>query len=267
MAGESWKSPEGSLTFEAQGPVAFITINRPRQRNAMNQAMWQTLGEWVEQLPDEIRVLVLRGHNRIFTAGSDIHELAGVSADRINRAFRVMDTSIQAIERSKVVTIASIDGTALGAGFILALACDLRVGTPAVQFGMPVGRLGIMLQSPFLERMIQVVGLSRVKDLVFTARTYDAHEAKVAGILHYLVPAEALEDETFSLAQRVLEQSAPSLTAVKENGKHVLTDSTAGSSSADWVGPHFAEGVRAFVEKREPSFVERISITDTAPCR
>jgi enoyl-CoA hydratase len=244
---------QGTLRFQLAGPIGVITIDRPRHRNALTQQMWRTMGSWVRNLPPKTRLLLLRGAGGDFTAGSDIKEFSTLTVDQANSAFETMEDTIRAFENLSIPTIASINGPAFGAGFILALACDVRIGTENAKFGMPVGKLGITLQPPFLRRMIQTLGPSRTKDLVYTARTYEATQALELGVLNYLVSSTKLDSETISLARRMLLQSRASLLAVKKNVQTVLSGTSA--DIQDWVDSNdFTEGVRAFTEKRPAHF-------------
>jgi enoyl-CoA hydratase len=243
----------GSMRFQLTGPVGIITINRPRQRNALTRGMWETLAQWCEHLPQKTKVLILRGGGRDFTAGSDIKEFARLTVDEADDAFETMERAIAAMERVQVPTIASINGPAYGAGFVLALACDLRIGSPLARFGMPVGKLGITLQTPFVRRLIAILGPSRTKELVYTARSYSAEEALALGLLNQLVPEEELDERTLDLAKSILQQSRASLFAVKDSVHRVL----AGEAERErhWVDRRdFVEGVRAFTEKRPARF-------------
>lgn len=244
---------EGTMRFQLTGPVGIITIDRPKQRNALSQQMWVTLRTWAKDLPAKTKLLVIRGSGKDFTAGSDIKEFADLDVPGANRAFEAMEDAMQAIESLTIPTIASINGPAYGAGFVLGLACDVRIGSEIAKFGMPVGKLGITLQPPFLRRMIQTLGPSRTKDLVYTARTYSAQEAEALGVLNYLVPSVDLDMQTMLLARKMLQQSRASLRAVKQNVQRVLLGGLL--PSQDWVdGEDFSEGVRAFNEKRLAHF-------------
>lgn len=243
---------DGTLTFHCEGSVGILTINRPQQRNALSQRMWITIREWVEDLPETARLLVIQGGHGVFTAGSDIKEFVDLPIEKANSVFATMESTIRALENLAIPSIASIDGPVFGAGLIFALACDLRMGSELAQFGVPVGRLGITLQPPFLRRMTAVLGFSRTKDLIYTARTYSAEEALANGILNYLVTTGTLEQETRYLAQRILEQSQASLSAVKENIRTYLMGDSGQDPEGTWIGPDFSERTRAFTKRRTP---------------
>lgn len=245
---------DGTLAFHYDGPIGTLTINRPQQRNALNQEMWVTIREWIEHLPQEVKLLVLQGSQHVFTAGSDIKEFVDLPLDQMNNVFVTMESTIGALEQLAIPSIASIDGPVFGAGLVLALACDLRIGSDLGQFGVPVGRLGITLQPPFLRRLTHVLGFSRTKDLIYTGRTYTAEEALTNGILNYLVPSNHLPQETQRLAERILQQSPASLSAVKENIRLYLTGDLGIEPVGAWIGPDFAERTRSFTKKRHPPF-------------
>lgn len=244
---------QGTMRFQLAGPIGVITIDRPHQRNALTQPMWKTLALWTGELPEKTKLLVIRGAGADFTAGSDIKEFSTLTVEGADAAFETMEQAIRAVENLSIPTIAAINGPAFGAGFILALACDLRIGTEHAKFGMPVGKLGITLQPPFIKRMMQCLGPSRTKDLVYTARSYNAAYAYELGILNYLVPSQKLDSEIISLARCMLLQSRASLLAVKRNVQLVLSGSL--SRQENWVdGRDFPEGVQAFNEKRPAHF-------------
>ncbi len=244
---------QGTMRYQLSGPIGIVTIDRPGHRNALSRQMWQTLENWIKQLPAKIKVLILRGAGRHFTAGSDIKEFSVLSVSDANHAFNIMESAIHSIECLPIPTIASINGPAYGAGFILSLACDIRVGSENAHFGMPVGKLGITLQPQFIRRMIQMLGPSRTKDMVYTARTYDATQALNLGILNYSAPTADLDAYTFALARSILAQSQASMTAVKASVQQVLYG--LGSESDNWVDQYdFPKGVQAFKEKRTARF-------------
>lgn len=243
-----------SMRFQVSGRIGIVTLHRPRQRNALTQEMWKTLERWCDTIPAKMKLLIIRGAGKDFTAGSDIKEFAGLSPDAANEAFETMERAIRAVEQLSIPTIASINGPAFGAGFILSLACDLRIGSENARFGMPVGKLGITLQTPFIRRMMQILGPSRTKQMVYTALTYDAKQAWQVGILNELVTDQSLDESTFALAKKMLEQSQASLSAVKQSVQLVQDGEVEAERS--WVHPgDFVEGVRAFTEKRPTRFI------------
>lgn len=242
-----------TMDFRLSGAIGTITIDRPRQRNALTRDMWETLGKWAQSMPQQTRVLIIGGRGGNFSAGSDIKEMSQLSTDEANQAFRVIEWAISQIDRLPIPTIASINGPAFGGGFILALACDVHIGSDSSKFGMPVGKLGITLQPSFLRRLVRTIGPSRTKDMVYTAKTLEAQDALQWGVLNYLVNTGDLEQETGRLARTILGQSKASLRAVKHNVDGIVSGTSVDSD--DWVDAlDFPEGIRAFIEKRAAHF-------------
>src|SRR5690606_33318469 len=130
------------------------------------------------QIGNEIRsknkVVLLRGVTGNFTAGADIKEFCEMTIDEANEAFQVMEEAISTFESLPMPVISVIDGPAMGAGFVLSLASDLRIGTMNARMGIPVGRLGITLGPAFVRRIIRYIGPSRTKELVYTGKIYSA---------------------------------------------------------------------------------------------
>ncbi|QSO55167.1 enoyl-CoA hydratase/isomerase family protein [Alicyclobacillus curvatus] len=124
---------------------------------------------------------------------------------------------MSAVENLNIPTIAAVNSPAYGAGFVLTLACDLRIGSQSASFGMPVGKLGITLQPPFIKRMMSHLGPSRTKEMVYTAKQYDAETAFRIDLLNDLTTEEQLDERAFAVARSILEQSKASILAVKES--------------------------------------------------
>lgn len=246
------------LTARADG-VATITINRPWVRNAFTVAMWQTLHRFADEVradPD-VRVLLIQGAGEeAFTAGSDIREFAAMSLDVVDANFQVMEDAITAIETLPIPTLACLNGYALGGGLELALACDIRVASERATLGMPIARLGIMISPRFAKRLVDLVGPSRAKDLLYTGRLVGANEALAMGMVNYFVLAHELRRSSADIARRIAGQSAPSVGAAKRAVALCLPLSEAkDSTEAYFIHPDdFPEGVAAFLAKRPPQF-------------
>ncbi|MCM3760116.1 enoyl-CoA hydratase-related protein [Alkalihalobacillus oceani] len=251
------------MILQESAEMAIITIHRPRQRNAMTKEMWEELariGRRVVKNP-KTKVVIIRGGQGQFTAGSDIKQFNRFTVEEAEESFQAMERAISTIEKIPLPTIAVVNGPAMGAGLELALACDLRIGTVEARLGMPIGRLGITLNHAFTNRLVQLIGKSRTLDLVYTGRILDAEEGYQLGMLNYLVPQDT-DSSHFALkiAQQILAQSPASLKAVKRSVAYAQPSTsiqweTGTESSVDPVD--FPEGVRAFVEKRKPNFKRR----------
>jgi len=236
-------------------------LNREQKKNALSRVFWSMLYDLVTVVQNTPRteVLIVRGKGNAFTSGSDIDEFSRISAQEVDETFVMMEKAIAAVERLPIPTIASVSGIAMGAGFELALACDLRIGCEKTRMGMPVGRLGITLRHQFAERLVNVLGPSRTKDLVYTGRSYSGQEAYELGLLNYLVADAELNNATIALAGLIQSQSSASLRAIKQSVADCMRKAEPSGSKRQF--PYyvdsldFAEGVSAFIEKRKPEFI------------
>lgn len=247
------------LLFEEQEGIATITINRPWVRNAFTVDMWRTLHQFADAIRANraIRVVILQGAgDEAFTSGSDISEFAAMKVEEVDAGFQVMEDAITAIETLPIPTIACLNGFALGGGFELALACDLRIASERATMGMPIARLGIMISPKFAKRIVDLVGPSRGKDLLYTGRFVGANDALNMGLVNYFVLSHELKRTTRDLARRIAGFSGSSVRAAKQAVTVCLPLSEATGAE----GPYFIdredfpEGVAAFLEKRSPNF-------------
>jgi len=247
--------------FETDGPLAFLTFNRPDARNAMTWEMYEALVEACERMDGDasLRVLVLRGAGgKAFVAGTDIAQfLAFASGDDGLRYERDADEFLGRIARVTKPVIAQIEGFAVGGGFGIAAGCDLRIATPDARFGAPIARtLGNCLSMRAYARYLELIGPSRLKELIFTARLMTADEALAAGFVHEIVAGERIAARVREIAEQVAANAPITLMVTKEAIRRIhearalpngddLVAKTYGSAD-------FHEGVRAFVEKRPP---------------
>jgi enoyl-CoA hydratase len=239
------------------GGVALISLRRPEKMNAINSEMWETVSRLVHRVSkdESVRVLVLRGEGENFSAGSDLKELGESDLARVEDIFHRAEECAAALEESPLPTIACIRGCALGAGLLMALACDMRVAEQNATVGIPIARLGITLSEPFVRRVAALTGPAKMKDLVYTGRLVDSEEAMRLGLVDRVVPQNnSVLGETLQISRVIRQQSPASVLAAKRWG-----GSASGRVPAayDHVDPEdFSEGVRAFLEHRPPRFYE-----------
>ena len=253
---------------EDRGATRHVVLNRPDKRNAMNGELVQALGVALKAAANDtdVRCVVIRGEGAMFSSGMDFGDLLGLSEQPENlRAFR---TEILAIwnlcEEMAKPTVCQIHGGAIGGALELALACDLRTASKDALLGLPETRVGLIPDVGGSSRLPAVVGLGRAKELVMTGRMIDGTEAERIGLVNRVAPAEELEAATAALvgellacapvavghAKRVLDAAAkPALAATLE---HEVTVQELCARTED-----FAEGTRAFAEKRQPEFSGR----------
>lgn len=257
MATASPQSP--ALLLAKSDDIATITINRPLVRNAFTFPMWSQLHELAKQVKadQQVRVLVVSGAgDESFTSGSDIREFAAMSPAEVNAGFGVMEDAISAIETLPIPTIAALNGFALGGGLELALACDLRIASERATLGMPIARLGIMLSPKFAKRIVDLIGPSLAKDILYTGRLVGATEALHMGLVNYFVLSHELKAKTRETARRIASFSQSSVRAAKKAVELCAPFSPSSTDTAPYfIDPvDFAEGVKSFLEKRKPDF-------------
>jgi enoyl-CoA hydratase/carnithine racemase len=191
------------LRLQADGPVATITLSRPERRNAMTPAMWRGLAAIGAGLPDDVRVVVLRGAGPSFSSGIDLRMLSdgGIPGEPPAPApddpgFEDWIAGCQAgfswLRDSRIVSIAAVHGHAIGAGFQLALACDLRVLAADAKLCMKEPALGLVPDLTGTKPLVDIVGLPRALELCLTARTVDAAEASRLRLAELVVPPAEL---------------------------------------------------------------------------
>ncbi len=252
------------LTACADG-VATLTLNRPEARNALNMTMRRDLEVALAQLDEDrdVRVVVVRGAGEHFCAGGDVKLMRDhpMTAAEGQSRVEAINRAILALARLRVPTIAMVDGAAAGAGCNLALACDLVVASDRARFGELFARIGLIPDAGGTFFLPRRVGLARAKELVFTADIIDAREAERIGLVNRVVPAVALEAETYALARRIADGPPRVLAAAK-----ALLDRASGldlQSALHWealtqgemiAAADHREGLRAFFEKRPPRF-------------
>lgn len=250
----------GSIRLQQSRRMAIITLNHLQKRNALSRDLWKQLYQTVVQVEQAraAEVVIINGQGNAFSAGSDIAEFGKMSLLEIDESFEMMERAISAVERLPIPTIGVVDGVAMGAGFELALACDIRVGSENTKMGMPVGKLGITVSQRFAKRIVDLLGAGRAKDLVFTARSYQGQEALDVGLLHYLVDSNETTRKALQIADEIQSQSHASLRTFKEMVARSVQYVEPAWNERGFpynVDPtDFPEGVKAFVEKRKPHF-------------
>lgn len=253
--------------FTSDGPAAFLTFNRPEARNAMTWAMYDALVDACDRAdadPD-IRVLILRANGEAFAAGTDIRQFAEFTSGDDGLAYeRRIDAVIDRLEQVTVPTIAQVAGIAAGGGCAIALACDLRVCTPAAKFGVPIARtLGNCLSMANYARFVDLIGPARTKDLLFTGRLMDAAEAATLGLVTHIADEETIDTDVRALADTIATHAPLTIRATKEALRRIAIHRRPGAADAEdliaacYASADFREGIAAFLAKRRPHFTGR----------
>jgi enoyl-CoA hydratase/carnithine racemase len=249
------------IRTERRAGALWIVVDRPAARNALTFAMYDRIAAICREANEDgsVKAVVISGSADAFVAGTDIAQFVDFKhATQALDYERRMDSWLGAIEDVRVPTIAALRGPVVGGGLAIAAACDLRVAAPSARFGVPVARtLGNCFSAANLVRLAALVGLGRVKELVFTARLIDAQEARAIGLVTEVVEREdALEPRVDKLVEQLGSYAPITLQATKEMVRRIrarmLPDEAADLVALCYTSADFREGVRAFIERRKP---------------
>lgn len=257
------------ILAEKLGAVGRLTFNNPERHNAMSLEMWEAVAEVIADFAHaaEIRVVVVTGAGgKAFVSGADISKFEDerASTEALARYTRATEGAAAALTTIAKPTIAMIDGYCLGGGMAVALSCDLRICSDTSRFAIPAARLGIGYGYAHLRRLIDQVGPAYAKEILFTARHFDAGEALSMGLVNRVIPSARLEATVAECAESIAENAPLTLAAAKFVVGEVMKEPVerdleacdrvvqACFDSADYV-----EGRRAFMEKRKPRFSGR----------
>ncbi len=253
------------ITAAQKGRVALITLNRPRQMNALNATLMQELAAamYGYDADDGVGCIVITGSDKAFAAGADI--VAMKDFDFI-QAFKsdYITRDWEHIRRIRKPIIAAVAGYALGGGCELAMACDIVIAAESAKFGQPEINLGIFPGAGGTQRLPRAVGKAKAMDLILTARMMDAAEAERAGLVSRVVPDEKLLEEAMAAAQKIAEYSLPVAMMAKEAVNRAYEANLTEGILFERRLFHSAfalddqkEGMAAFAGKRKPKFRHR----------
>lgn len=260
-----------TLLFEREGHVAVITLNRPAQRNAINQEMRRTLMDCLQRVREDgdVRAAILTGAGGTFSAGADLKERASGGGGRRhdNAPASVIEADLSAqwsTMKFEKPLIAAIDGYCLAGGMELALVCDIRICTPEAQFGLPEITRGFFPGGGGPQRLARSIPQSIAMELILTGDRIDAETALRAGIVSRMVPAEDLMETAMKIATRIAGHAPLAVRAAKEVALAAMDETFEQSmrlgGALRWIvgqTDDAKEGPRAFVEERDPRYQGR----------
>jgi len=238
----------GCISYEAPHPVAVITLNRPHVLNAMNRKLWMELEDALSRAAGDqgVRAIVITGAGRAFSTGADLKE----SKDRSIEAYRDYLSGLQEttrrILRFEKPIIAAINGYALGSGYELALACDIRIAAHDARIGSPEARVNSSVTGGAFRLLPQLVGPGKARELLFTAENITGLQAAAIGLVNRSVPPEELMAEAMAMAERISANSPFSIRMIKK-GLHLAS----GESSLEAIMDFEIEACLACVSTRE----------------
>jgi enoyl-CoA hydratase len=245
--------------------VALITLNRPKQLNALNDALMDELGAALKAFDgdDAIGCIVVTGNDKAFAAGADISAMAKHEFMHVYKT-GFITRNWETMKSVRKPVIAAVAGFALGGGCELAMLCDFIIAADTAKFGQPEIKIGIIPGAGGTQRLPRAVGKAKAMDMVLTARMIDAAEAERAGLVSRVVPADRLMDEALAAAAAICALSLPSLMMAKESVNRAFEAPLADGIAYERRLFHslFAtedqkEGMDAFLAKRKPVFRQR----------
>jgi enoyl-CoA hydratase/carnithine racemase len=253
------------LQMAVKGPVAWVTLNRPDQRNALSTELMEELTRTLESLSDDptVRAVVLTGAGSVFSSGHDLHELVGRTLEDEQRIFDVCVRMMETVQHLPQPVIAAVQGPAVAAGCQLVAACDLAVAVSSARFQTPGVKIGLFCSTPMVP-LSRAIGRKRALEMLLTGEAIDAATAADWGLVNRVVAAEQLETEVAQLAEQVANASPLTLAI----GKRAFYDQIdrpqadayrlmAGTMATNAVTCDAQEGITAFLEKRPPTWQGR----------
>jgi enoyl-CoA hydratase len=236
------------VIYSKEGGVAWIRLNRPQVLNAMNRQMWLDLQAALADAREDaaVKVLVITGEGRAFSTGADLKE----SKTRSSEDYRLYLEALQEVSREVIryekPTIAAINGYAVGSGYELALACDLRVAAEEAQIGSPEAKVTSSVTGGAFRLVQDLVGPGKARELLFTGEYIDGREAARIGLVNRAVPAEALTSTVTEMAAKIAANSAFSLKMIKKG-----LQLAAGEASLEALMAYEVEACLACVSTKE----------------
>jgi len=259
-----------TLLVERSEVLATVTLNRPAKRNAMNARMLAEFDQLFTELREDLdtRFVIFTGAGTAFTSGADLSDIGVESTIPPQHAMRVRQLSghdfIRSLENLEQITIAAVNGFALGAGLVLAMGCDFRIASQSASFGIPEANIGIFFTWGCTPRLTRLIGPAKAKELIMTCDRIDAGEALSIGLVNKVVPPEQLMEAAHELVDKIAARGPLAIRIAKK-----IVNAAAAPNFGDlyicepelverlFVSPEPAEGIRAFIEKRKPKFTGR----------
>jgi cyclohex-1-ene-1-carboxyl-CoA hydratase len=256
---------EQPVLTERNGRVGIITLNRPNQMNAFNDALMDALGAALLAFDRDVDIgaIVITGNEKVFAAGADIVAMAGWSYMDVY-ASDFITRNWETIRQVRKPVIASVSGIAMGGGCELALACDIIIAADNARFALPEVKLALLPGAGGTQRLPRAIGKAKAMDMCMSGRTMSADEAERSGLVSRVVAAESLRDESLTLARTLAGYSAPALMAIKESVNRAFEASlTEGilferrQLHSRFASDDAREGMKAFFDKRPADFRHR----------
>ena len=258
---------EGKLRVERDGPIGRLILDNPARRNAIGAGMWRAIPPAVSEFESDpaIRCIVVRGEGTVaFAAGADISEFEERrSTEEGVRTYEAqVDAAHKALEGSRKPVIAQIHGFCVGGGLATALSCDLRFAGASSQFAIPAAKLGLAYGVGGTSRLVATVGHAFAREIMYTARRFTADEALAMGLVNRVLPDDQVEEYVRQTALAIAQNAPLTIAAAKTVIDELIAPAGKFDPSREAIArcmgsADYAEGRRAFMEKRKPKFTGR----------
>jgi enoyl-CoA hydratase len=254
-----------NILTETRGRIGLVILNRPKQLNALNDALMNELGEALRTFDgnEAIGAIVITGGEKAFAAGADIGGMKDWSYMDVYKT-DFITRNWETIRSVRKPVIAAVAGFALGGGCELAMMCDIVIAGENARFGQPEIKLGIIPGAGGTQRLPRAIGKAKAMDLILTGRMMDAQEAERSGLVSRIVPSDKVLEEAIAVASVICEYSLPAVMMAKESVNRAYESPLADGILFERRVFHslFAtedqkEGMRGFIEKRKPDFKHR----------
>jgi len=254
-------SPKRATRIEQHNDIAVITFDRPEKRNAMNDLLIDELDAFFSKPPMGVQAVVLTGDGGHFCSGLDLTEHGSRSPEETVYHSRNWHRVTDLIERSGLPVLAALTGAVIGGGLEIAAATHVRIAEPSVRFQLPEGRRGIFVGGGATVRVGRIIGADRMREMMLTARSYGAEDGLALGLAHYVVGEGDALPLAMKLARKIADNAPFSnylmmqaISRIEDmpRAEGLFTESLAAAMAQTTPGAQ--EGLRAFLEKREPKF-------------
>lgn len=253
------------LIVEENGPICTISFNRPEKRNLVTPLMLTELSSELKRLTDEdkVRCVILRGSgDKAFSSGYDIHAIGDNDMIKHHEGDHPLGRALRTVEDFPYPTIAMLNGHAFGAGFEIAVTCDIRIAVDDSLFGMPPAKLGVVYSHSGMKKFVDLIGPGYTKELFLVGRPVSSERAKEIGLVNFMVSREEIEKFTYDMANEISENAPLSLKTLKKitnvlekkeirnEDEKIIRNMTVDVQNSE----DYKEGQKAFAEKRKPEF-------------
>ena len=240
------------IKLSLEEELAVVTIDRPKSLNALNSQVYREIIATLRQV--EAMVILTGAGEKAFAAGADIAQMVHEDAVAGRRLSGLCHEAANLLESMRQVTIAAVNGFALGGGCELTLACDLRIAADHARFALPEVTLGIIPGGGGTQRLARIIGVGRAKELIFTGDQIDAQEAYRLGLANHVVPRDELMETCRALGKKIASRASYAVFLAKTaiNSSQEIDLKNGAEREKDLLGLAFA--TRAFLARRPPRF-------------